>query len=91
MDKAKLRKCIRRLDDGGVAAVKETIEALKALGAVRNQHVSDDDTKASALTPEQTVEWYAGQALDVLESKSFFAVNSLINCLDKFVPVEGIG
>lgn len=38
------------------------------------------------LNTYETVEWYAGQALDLVDREAWFAINSLINCLDKFVP-----
>jgi hypothetical protein len=56
---------------------------LRDLGAVPGIHVGRTD-----LTPDETVEWFAGQALEILESESWFAVNSLHNVLDKFVPAE---
>ena len=34
----------------------------------------------------ETIEWFAGQILDVVDSRAWFAVNSLINCCDKFCP-----
>lgn len=33
-----------------------------------------------------TLEWFGGQILDVIESESLFAINSLINCVDQFAP-----
>jgi hypothetical protein len=35
---------------------------------------------------EAEVEWYAGQLLDIYDNKTWFAMNSFINCLDKFCP-----
>lgn len=83
LDRAKLRKLILDLNEGDMEMVAQTTFSLKALGAVRNIHVGRSDLVAGS---DEVVEWYAGQALDVLESRSWFAVNSVINCLDKFVP-----
>ena len=35
---------------------------------------------------ELTIEWYAGQLLDIVDNQNWFAMNSFINCLDKFCP-----
>ena len=76
-----VRYCVNLLDDGGTDAVTDVIRRLKEAGAVNNIHVGNSD-----LDPEQTVEWYAGQILDILEKGQLVAVNSIINCLDKFCP-----
>ena len=54
---------------------------LRDAGIVPDMHVGRDDLEGRGV-----VEWYAGQILDVLEKKRWFAVNSMINCLDKFAP-----
>ena len=76
-----VRDCINELDEGGMSAVENVKSKLTAAGAVRNIHVGKKD-----FTSDETVEWYAGQILDILENQSWFAVNSLINCVDKFAP-----
>jgi len=38
--------------------------------------------------PDEIVEWYAGQILEIIDDKAWHAVNSLINCLDKFCPEQ---
>jgi hypothetical protein len=78
-----VRECINDLDNNGEGAIERTIANLKAAGAVKNAHVGK-----KGFTPDETVEWYAGQILDILESGSLFAVNSLINCVDKFAPEQ---
>lgn len=83
INRNELCKIVKKLDEGGTAKVSEVIQDLKNLGAVRNQHLGN-----KTLTEDETVEWYAGQGLDILEESAFFAVNSWINCLEKFVPCE---
>lgn len=83
INRTKLRAIITRLADGGMGSVEGVIASLKELGAVRNQHLGKTD-----MTPDETVEWYAGQILDVLEERAWFAVNSVINCVDKFCPAQ---
>lgn len=43
------------------------------------------------LAGDEAVEWYAGQILAVVDGKAWFAVNSLINCVDKFCPAVPTG
>jgi len=76
-----VRKAIKTLDSGGTETVKTALTLLHKGGAVRNIHVGFTN-----FTPVQTMEWYAGQIVDILESESWFAVNSLINLLEKFCP-----
>ncbi len=78
-----VRACISELDNGGLESVESVKTQLIAAGAVRNVHVGKKD-----FTPDEQVEWYAGQILDILENQSWFAVNSLINCVDKFAPEQ---
>ena len=40
------------------------------------------------LTPEQTVEWYAGQGVKIVQDGNWHCVNSWLNCVDKFAPEE---
>ena len=56
---------------------------LKDAGIVSGMHVGGKN-----LGPRATLEWYAGQIIEVIQSKAWFAVNSLIGCVDKFAPVD---
>jgi len=89
IDRNRLRAVIKRLYARGTEAVPATIDALHTLGAVRNAHVSVEPG-AEKLSGEQVVEWYAGQALDVLEGEHWFAVNTLCNVLDLYVPLSSL-
>lgn len=37
------------------------------------------------LTPRETMLWYAGQMVSIANNEAWYAVNSMINCLDRFV------
>lgn len=76
-----IRTEIQSLDVGGTGVVPSVIENLKAGGVVRNIHLGNTNLDALG-----ALEWYGGQILDILEDQSWFAVNSLINCVDKFAP-----
>lgn len=81
--KSVVRECIQTLDEGGPNTIDSVVQRLLEAGAVRDIHVGKE-----SFSPEETVEWYAGQIIDVLESGQLFAVNSLINCVDKFAPED---
>lgn len=83
MDRAKLWAIVEELE-GGKHTVPHVIEQLEALGAIEGIHVG---LQPEDFTEEMTVEWYAGQGLSMLKKEQWFAINSWINCLDKFVPL----
>ena len=85
--KKKLSKLVRQvvqdLDKVGPEQASVIVKPLRKFGIAPGVHVGRKD-----LNPEETVEWYAGQILDIVDNKSWFAVNSIINLLDKFVPED---
>jgi hypothetical protein len=85
IDRTRLRETVERLASGGVETVPSVLSELKALGAVRGVHQGRTDMANGS---DECVEWYAGQIVDVLEEKAWFAVNSVCNCVDKFCPAE---
>lgn len=61
----------------------ETIrEALAERGLGPNCHLGDAGDEGS----DRCVEWYAGQFLDIVDNKAWLAMNSLLNCCEKFCP-----
>lgn len=80
--RSEVRACIQKLEFSDENCIPEIITRLRKAGAVTNIHLG----KNTPFTDDETVEWYAGQILDVLENNTLLAVNSLINCLDKFCP-----
>jgi len=80
-----VRECITDLNScstGHEVKIGKVIVKLKTAGAIRNIHVGKKD-----FTPEETLEWYAGQILDVLESGELHCVNSIANAVDSFIPL----
>jgi len=67
-------------------------ELINLVGAVRdvltnrglggNCHVGGDFSKD--VDGEMTLEWYAGALVDIYDNKAWYAMNSWINCVDKF-------
>lgn len=59
---------------------EDAVERLR--GAVeKNCHLG-----ATTWCWRKSIEWYAGQILDIVDERKWFAVNSWINCVDKFAP-----
>lgn len=83
--RATIRAAVQSIERGGtgdaMAAADVVRAALAARGLAANCHVG-----VKGLDADRTVEWYAGQFLDIVETQSWFAMNSFINCLDKFAP-----
>lgn len=78
-----VRESINDLDDRFMAAVPDVIDALASAGAIRDIHVG---LAPGDFTTDMMVEWFAGQILETLQGEHFFAVDSMINCVDKFCP-----
>lgn len=65
------------------AQVPVVIQNLTNAGVVAGCHCNTGRT----LNKRETLEWYAGQILKIASDKSsWFAMNTIINCLDKFAP-----
>lgn len=83
IDRKKLRDLIDRLSGCGAASIPAFLAELQEIGAVRGVHEGRTDMHSG---DDDCVAWYAGQLVDVLENRALFAVNSIINCVDKFCP-----
>lgn len=84
-----VRKSIINVQNGDTGEAMQEAqvirEALQAKGLDKGCHVGRSDLDSD---PELVIEWYAGQFLDIVDSKAWFAMNGLINCLDKFCPED---
>lgn len=82
---AELRKVVREVieatEKGGPAEAKAGAERLRPLLPPGRPHVGKTSMK-----PEEGVEWYAGEFVNIVDNELWFAMNSFINCLDKFCP-----
>lgn len=77
---------MKAVDEGG----KDEMEAAaKAFGEIGIEAGCLTGVKAEDFTPKMTMVWYAGQIMQITNDKAWFCVNSLINCLDKFVVQPG--
>ena len=87
-----VREVVLKVDKGGrvdavigYRTIKDLLEreGLKS-GCYTEKY--DGPEKMGPESPEQIARWYAGQYLDIVENEAWFAMNSLINCLDSFCP-----
>ena len=69
------------IDNSNEVTIQDAIEPLKNVGIYANMHVG---TPQEHFTPRMVLEWYAGSIIDIVEKQSWFAVNSWINCCDRF-------
>lgn len=80
-----VRTTVNAVENVGPSSVKQLVEpvreALTARGLYANCRMG-----CTAEKPEHIVEWYAGQLLDIVDNEAWFAMNSLINALDRFAP-----
>ena len=88
--RSQVRKTIEALDrigdiDNSIPPMLDEIRAmLKAKNLGPNCRVGEKMEDGS----EECVEWYAGQLLAIIDTQQLFAMNSLINCLDRFCPSD---
>lgn len=86
---ATVRSAAAQLERGSESNAKVIMEPVRAALAERGLapgcHVREG-ADGPALTAEQAVEWYAGQGVSLVDNEAWFAINSWLNCLDKFAP-----
>lgn len=82
-----LRQALRQqaniVDKGDTAAAIAAARILGTHGAVRGCTMGSKEMKDG---DDACVAWFAGQFLDIVESEAWFAVNSWLNCVDRFCP-----
>jgi hypothetical protein len=90
--RALVRQAVLDIDRGSTDTAQAWAEkvhaALAERGLAKNCHL--DHPNHAAMTEDETIEWYAGQLLDIVDAKGWFAMNSFINCLDKFCPAPAL-
>lgn len=70
------------VDEASAADVVAPVRAaLAEIGLAAGCHVG-----RTAMTPTETVEWYAGQVVQTVDARAWHAVNALVNTLEKFCP-----
>ena len=83
-----VREAVRRLDQAGTETAGSIVAPVRAALAARGLGPCCNEGQGP-FTAEQTVEWYAGQLLDIVDNQHWFAMNSIVNTVDKFAPEGG--
>lgn len=79
-----IRDIVDKLAKGEPGDAIDLVQPLRDAGIEPNMKVG---LEQEAYEEGRTrMEWYAGQILDVVDSKSWLAVNSIVNCVDRFCP-----
>lgn len=79
-------KQLERVGPCSVAAIVQPVrDEMTARGLPPMVHCGRKDLEQH---PEQMIEWYAGQLLDIVDGEGWFAMNSWLNCVDKFCPEQ---
>lgn len=62
------------------------VNRFKKLGVKPNIHDGKGDQMKgdSNEAKQMTMEWFAGQLMEIIRKKQWFAVNSWLNCVEKF-------
>lgn len=76
-----IRSTATEMAFAGTDTARALATRMRAAGVIRNLHVG-----LQPLGARQTLEWYAGQFLEIVETGAWFAMNSWLNCVDKFAP-----
>lgn len=77
-----IRSVAERVAKGGIGSISTDVQELRDAGIVANMNMGD----AAKASPRATMEWYAGQLLDMVENGGWFGINSWLNAVDRFAP-----
>lgn len=82
-----VRSVAKEVDKGFPTSMVEAVRPLREAGISPGMKEGINEQA----NRRDTLEWYAGQLLDIVEKRSWFAVNSWLNCIDKFAPLVPSG
>lgn len=78
-----IRDAAAELDSGGTLTLRAVADRFRKVLPEGFPHRGKTE-----FTRRETLEWYAGELVDISDSNAVFAVNSWLNCVDKFAPEE---
>ena len=89
---AELKKLINEwyddLENGGQDTLDRFVTEIKKHKITANMHVGDNRFKTLEKTSDEyrilALEWYLGSLVEIKEKKGYFAVNSWLNCKERF-------
>lgn len=73
--------------NGDIPEATACADLFEKMGGVSGIHVRNAGEPKMEFTTRQTLEWYVGQFIDIVENRSWFAINSFVNAIDKFSPI----
>ena len=86
-----LRKFLYKVGHGGGGDAHSMAQVLRDNGYWAGEFVSESKLSAAdELNDEQTLRWFLGQGIAIVDKKAWFDMNSWVNCIDKFVPEDAI-
>jgi len=78
---ALLQRVAGAIDVAGPREVPALVQPLRDAGLTPDMHTEGG---AREMTNRETLEWYGGAILGIVEQEAWFAVNSWLNCCEKF-------
>jgi hypothetical protein len=78
-----IREVAEIVNTGTESTAISQAQKLKNVGIKANMNVD----LGRELTPRETLEWYAGSFVDIVEEGAWFAMNTWLNCVDKFAHI----
>lgn len=73
------------IESGYITEALEAAAAFRAAGAVANCNLGMTHAPEGS---DACVAWYAGQFLDIVDNKGWAAMNTWLNCFEKFCAVK---
>lgn len=82
-----IRDAASRIEKGYVTELHAAIKRFKDLGIHAQMHAGrGSEMDSSENGTRLKLEWFAGSLVDIADQNGLFAVNSWLNCVDRFAP-----
>jgi len=81
-------KVVKTLEAFDVKDNRPAEDAIDVVAPLREFVAPGIHVGNTGIEGEAIIEWYAGQILDIVDSKAWYAMNSILNCADKFLGPE---
>lgn len=77
-----IRWVAEQIANGGPDAASAAVDSLRPYCSPETYKGKKPDD----FTRRDTLEWYGWSVIDIVDTGSWFAMNSWLNCVDKFAP-----
>lgn len=85
-----IRQTAVSVDKGGTDTIGNAVAELRKHIAPDCHVGKGDEMNGSDAGYRMQLEWYAGQLLSMIDSSSWFGINSWLNCVDKFTARQAM-